>query len=108
MSLIDEKAKAIVSEWAAKNRDRDIFQSAAEQEADSYYHVRKCTNGIWEYDINDMSDILNRFDSEWEFECDKRIKKIVAVAILRAESELEDISRISGREDAIPEFIYAF
>ena len=100
MSLINEKR--ILREWIYKQSPRDDEWNTFHEDVESYWKMRRNTEGIEIFDISSLADIQKRLRDMWQKEENEEIEKVLSVAALK--SCKDDIEE----EIYLTDFVYVF
>ena len=117
MHSIDIKEKKLLQEWAAANRDEQVFEQRSSSSMDSYFLTRNNEETyIMPYKFKTIPEFQERITEVWRggpAEIDPQRQKLLAIAAFKCravaeEKPHEEQKKENTNKGKLPEFTYAF
>ncbi len=114
MHSIDIKEKKLLQEWAAANRDEQVFEQRSSSSMDSYFLTRNSEETyIMPYKFKTIPEFQERIKEVCGAEIDPQRQKLLAITAFKCRAVAEEKSHEEQKKEntnkgKLPEFTYAF
>lgn len=110
MSLIDERERKFLLEWARKNQNQKALDIEIDKDNDSYFRIRAIEeNCIMPYQISTLKEIKEYEQKVWGGgKIGSDLCTTIGIAILKNMPQIGQVTDVAMNQDQIPEFIYTF